>query len=180
VAAEGEREERGERSGLRRRVAGLPLPRGRWAAWGIAAAAAAGLGVFAALTIGAPVRGSSQCGGGLGCPASTTLAGASGNAGEVTPAPGDPSGHALPTTTIGGLLGPVPGFPPATARATTSIGPGGRAPTTTRPGTATSKPPTTGPGATAGPTTAPPTTAAPTTGAPTTGAPTTAPPTSGS
>jgi hypothetical protein len=170
AAAEGER---GERTGLRRRLAALAgLPRGRWAAWGIAAAAAAGLGVLAALTIGAPVRGSSQCDGGLGCPAPTTLAGASGNAGEVATAPGGRSGHALPTTTTGGLLGPVPRFPPVTARPT-STRPGGRAPTTTRRGTTTSEPPpTTGPGTTAGPTTAPPTTATTTTAAPT---PTTTP-----
>ena len=164
-----------DRAGLRREIVGLlPLLRGRWTAWGIAAAAAAGLGVIAALTIGGPVSGSSQCATRLACLPTTTVAAGSGNAGEIVPAPTDASGNGLPTTTRGsGLLGPASGFPLRRSTSTT-----GRATTTTQRVTGTSSSPKTtrptSPPTTAPPTTAPPTTAPPTTAPPTT--PTTTPP----
>ena len=153
-----------------RAIAGLILfLRGRWAAWGIAAAAAAGLGVIAALTIGGPVSGSSQCATRLACLPSTTVAVGSGNAGEVLPAPTDAAGNTLPTTTRGpGVFGPAQGFPLRGSTSTTS----GRATTTTQRVTGTTSPPkttrTTSPPTTAPPTTAPPTTAPPATEPPTT------------
>ena len=130
-------------------TAGLvPVLRGRWTAWGVAAAAAAVLGVVAALTIGGPVSGSSQCATRLACMPSTTVEPASGNGGEVIPAPTDASGNIMPTTTSGdGGVGRAPGFPLITGRSTTTRG---QVPSTTRRGTATtSNPPrTTVPGPT--------------------------------
>jgi hypothetical protein len=124
----------------------------------VAAAAAAGLGVVAALTIGGPVSGSSECATRLACLPTTTAAPAAGNAGEVVPAPTDASGNALPTTTRApGVFGPAPGLPLITGRGTTTTT-GGRATTTSGRGTATTaRPPrTSGPGPTSPPPTAPP------------------------
>jgi DNA-directed RNA polymerase specialized sigma24 family protein len=161
----------------------LLLLRGRWAAWGIAALGAAGLGMIAVLTVGGPVSGSSQCEVGLPCLVSTTVAGASADGGAIEPVPTDASGNSLPTTTGGlGVIGPGHGFPmvTATSSTTTTTGPDGLPPTTARgPGTTASPSRTTTPGPTTPPTT-PPTTAppiTPTTAPPTT--PTTAPPTTG-
>jgi DNA-directed RNA polymerase specialized sigma24 family protein len=130
-------------------AAGLvPVLQGRWTAWGMAAAAAAVLGVVAALTIGGPVSGSSQCATRLACMPSTTVEPATGNGGEVIPAPTDASGNLMPTTTSGdGGVGRLPGFPLITGRSTTT---GGQVPSTTRRGTATTSnpPPTTTPGPT--------------------------------
>jgi DNA-directed RNA polymerase specialized sigma24 family protein len=170
-----------DRPGPHRAVAALLLLfRGRWAAWGVAAAVAATVGVVVALTIGGPVSGSSQCATRLACPPSTTVEPASGNAGEVVPAPTDASGNALPTTTKGpGVLGPEPGFPLIVGRGTTSTSSGQATTTTGRTATTANPPKTTRsttPPTTAPPTTAPPTTAPPTTAPPTTAPPTTAPP----
>ena len=162
-----------ERDGRQRWVAaGLaPLLRGRWSAWGIAAGAAAALGVVTALTMGGPVSGSSQCATRLACPPSTTVTAGYGDAGAVGPASTDVSGNNLPTSTGGqGGLGQGRGFPfrPATSSSTTI----GRATSTTRRASATTTEPsrTTQPGPTTPPTTAPPPTDPPTT------APTTDPP----
>jgi DNA-directed RNA polymerase specialized sigma24 family protein len=155
-------------AGLEQRVAALVLPlRGRWAALGIAAAAAAGLGVVTALTLGSPVSGSSECGGGLPCLVATTVGGPAGDGGAVAPAPTDASGDSRPTSSGGtGLLGPGPGFRPIT---TTSVTTTGLPPTTARgPGTTARPPRTTRPGPTSPPTTSPPTTSPPTTGPATT------------
>jgi hypothetical protein len=158
------------------------LLRGRWAAWGIAALGAAGLGMIAVLTVGGPVSGSSQCKVGLPCLVSTTIAGGGADAGAIEPVPTDASGNSLPTTTGGlGVIGPGHGFPMITATSsTTTTGPDGLPPTTARgPDTTASPSRTTTPGPTTPPTT-PPTTAPPTTD--TTAPPTTdttAPPTTG-
>jgi DNA-directed RNA polymerase specialized sigma24 family protein len=157
------------------------LLRGRWAAWGIAALGAAGLGMIAALTVGGPVSGSSQCEVGLPCLVSTTIAGVGADGGAIEPVPTDASGNSLPTTTGGlGVIGPGHGFPMVTATSsTTTTGPDGLPPTTARgPGTTASPSRTTTPGPTTPPTTTPTTapTTTPTT-APTTD--TTAPPTTG-
>jgi DNA-directed RNA polymerase specialized sigma24 family protein len=160
----------------------LLLLRGRWAAWGIAALGAAGLGMIAALTVGGPVSRSSQCEVGLPCLVSTTIVGVGADGGAIEPVPTDASGNSLPTTTGGvGVVGPGHGFPMVTAiSSTTTTGPDGLPPTTARgPGTTASPSRTTTPGPTTPPTT-PPTTApptTPTTAPPTT--PTTAPPTTG-
>jgi DNA-directed RNA polymerase specialized sigma24 family protein len=157
-----------DRPGPHRAVAALLLLlRGRWAVWGVAAAVAATVGVVVALTIGGPVSGSSQCATRLACPPSTTVEPASGNAGEVVPAPTDASGNALPTTTKGpGVLGPEPGFPLIVGRGTTSTSSGQATTTTGRTATTANPPKTTR--STTPPTTAPPTTAPPTTAPPTT------------
>lgn len=149
------------------------LLRRRWTAWGIAALAAAGLGVVAALTIGGPVNGSSQCGGRLPCLPTTTAA--SGNLGLLVPAPTGASGNNLSTSTGVGALDPNPGFPLLTGTSSsTTMGLGGL-PSTTRggpPTTArppkTTKPPTTPPTTAPSTTTQPPPTTAPPTTAPTT------------
>jgi DNA-directed RNA polymerase specialized sigma24 family protein len=183
-AAVAEREPaRQQHAVLDRWTAGLvSLLRGRWAAWGIAATAAAALGVVTALTIGGPVGGSSQCATRLACLPTSTIGQASGNAGEVAPAPTDASGNLLPTTTGGpGMVGPaqgLPGFPVITGGPTSS-GANGQVPRTTRraPGTTAGPPKPTSPGPTSPPTTSPPTTGPPTTIPPTTIPPTTIPPT---
>jgi DNA-directed RNA polymerase specialized sigma24 family protein len=159
-------------SGALAALAGL---RGRWAAWGIAAAAAAILGVVAALTIGGPVSGSSDCPNTLSCLPSTTLAAGGRNTLPPGSPPTDAAGNLMPTSSLaGGGFVPAPGFPLITGTSVTTTT-GGRVPTTTQRGTATTaKPPgtTRPPGSTASPTTAGPTTTEDTT-PPTTEQPTT-------
>ncbi len=148
----GDRVERAprEQARLRRWMAGLALPGGRWGVLGIAAATAAGLGVIAALTIGSPVSGSSQCVAGPACPPPTRVAAGAGNVGEVTPPP---------TSTTGpGRLGRVPGLPiaPTTSSRTTiaaTATAGGATAATRRALATTTSPPQTQP-----PTTSPPST----------------------
>jgi DNA-directed RNA polymerase specialized sigma24 family protein len=158
-----------ERKGLRQRALALlgTATRERWMALGIAALAAAGIGVLAALTMGGAVGSTPQCPDGSGCLVSTTLDGVAG----VPPMRTDPSGNTIPTTTAGG---PAPGFPNFTAPGarTTTTGPDGL-PTTLRPPVTTVKPPVTTRRVPT--TTLPPTT--PSTTPTTTAPPTTAPPT---
>jgi hypothetical protein len=160
-------------------LAALARLRGRWAAWGIAAAAAAILGVVAALTLGGPVSGSPDCPSALSCLPSTTLAANGRDTLPPGPPPTDAAGNLVPTSSLaGGGFVPAPGFTIASGTSqTTTTGPDGRVPTTTSGTATTARPPkttkpsgSTSPPTTAGPTTtdAPTTTEEPTTSSDTT------------
>jgi DNA-directed RNA polymerase specialized sigma24 family protein len=165
-------------------LAALVWPRGRWAAWGVAAVAAAVLGVVAALTMGGPVSGSPDCPSALSCLPSTTLSANGRNTLPPGPPPTDAAGNLVPTSSLaGGGFVPAPGFPLVNGTSqTTTTGPEGRVPTTTSGTATTARPPRTTkpPGPTSPPTTAGPTTTQdttpPTTAGPTTSSDTTTPP----